>query len=56
MSKANINVFDMSGKLIRNNAISIGNTKVDVSDLSTGVYILKLDSEGKLGSRQFIKE
>ena len=55
-TKASINVFDMSGKLIRNSAISVGNTKVDVADLSTGVYILKLDSEGKLGSRQFIKE
>ena len=46
----------MSGKLIRNSAISVGNTKVDVSDLTSGVYVLKLDSEGKLGSRQFIKE
>ena len=55
-TNANISVFDMTGKLIRNNAISVGNTKVGVSDLSTGVYILKLNSEGKLGSRQFIKE
>jgi hypothetical protein len=54
--KANVSVFDMSGKLIRNAAISIQNTKVDVSDLSTGVYILKLNSDGKLGSKQFIKE
>lgn len=55
-TKASINVFDMSGKLIRNSVISVGNTKVDVSDLTSGVYVLKLDSEGKLGSRQFIKE
>lgn len=55
-TNANISVFDMSGKLIRDNAISVGKTKVDVSDLSTGVYVLKLNSEGKLGTKQFIKE
>lgn len=53
---AEIAVFDMSGKLIRNATISAQNTKVNVSELSTGVYILKLNSDGKIGSRQFIKE
>lgn len=49
-------VFDMSGKLIRNATISAQNTKINVSELSTGVYILKLNSDGKMGTRQFIKE
>ncbi|WP_347174694.1 choice-of-anchor V domain-containing protein [Polaribacter uvawellassae] len=54
--KADVSVFDMSGKLIRNVNISAQNNTINVSELSTGVYILKLNSEGKLGSRQFIKK
>lgn len=53
---AKVTLFDISGKLIRNAIISVQNTKINISELSTGVYILKLNSDGKIGSRQFIKE
>ncbi len=55
VSKAELNVFDISGKLVLQSNIISQNQLVNVTDLSSGIYVLKIQSEGKVGSRQFIK-
>jgi len=54
--KAAISVFDLAGRLMKTSSITSSANKVDVQDLSTGMYILKIESEGKTGSKQFIKK
>ena len=41
----NIRIVDLTGKTIRN--IENGTKKIDISDLSTGSYFLKYDTEGQ---------
>jgi len=54
-SKADISVFDLAGRLMRSSTITSSANKINVQDLSTGMYVLKIESEGKIGSKQFIK-
>jgi len=55
VSKADLNVFDISGRLVLQSNIISQNQLVNVTDLSSGIYVVKIQSEGKVGSRQFIK-
>ncbi|NVK52301.1 MAG: T9SS type A sorting domain-containing protein [Flavobacteriaceae bacterium] len=55
-AKATVRVFDLSGRELKTATISSNTDKVNVANLSTGVYLLKVDSEGKIGSKQFIKQ
>lgn len=54
--KAAISVFDLSGRLMRSSSITSSANKVDVQDLSSGIYVLKIQSDGKIGAKQFIKK
>lgn len=56
VSKAALNVFDISGRLVMSSKIISQNQLVNVADLSSGIYVLKIQSEGKTGSKQFIKK
>ncbi len=56
VSKADLNVFDISGRLVLSSKITSQNKLVNVADLSNGVYVLKIQSEGKIGAKQFIKK
>ncbi|MBF8149187.1 VCBS repeat-containing protein [Winogradskyella sp. F6397] len=47
-------VFDVNGKRVLNQKLK-SNT-VDVSNLTSGVYFLRLESEGKIIKRKFIKK
>ncbi len=53
--KADVSVFDLAGRLMKTSSITSSSNKIDVQDLSTGMYILKIESEGKVGSKQFLK-
>jgi hypothetical protein len=55
-TQANVSVFDLSGRELRSSKITSSINKVDVKDLSTGMYLLRIESEGKIGSKQFIKQ
>ncbi|AOW21182.1 T9SS type A sorting domain-containing protein [Urechidicola croceus] len=48
----NVEIFDMLGKKVYSNQIISG--KVDVSNIKTGVYILKVEEEGKLATRKLV--
>lgn len=54
--EADVTVFDISGRLVKNSAITSSSNRVDVKDLSSGLYVLRINSEGKTGSKQFIKQ
>ena len=47
-------VFDISGKRVLNEKLT-GNT-LNISQLQSGVYILRLETDGKLLNRKFIKQ
>ena len=47
-------VFDINGKRVLNTKIK--STTIDVSSLTSGVYFLRLESEGKIIKRKFIKK
>jgi Secretion system C-terminal sorting domain len=49
-------MYDLSGKLVRNSKFISGNQSVDVSNLSSGSYILNfIDNKGSRASKQLIK-
>jgi hypothetical protein len=56
LAKADLNIFDTAGRLIKNAKITVQNRLLNVAELSSGVYVLKIQSEGKIGTKQFIKE
>lgn len=56
VTKAELNIFDISGRLVRSAKMTKQNTIVSVIDLSSGIYVLKIQSDGKIGAKQFIKE
>ena len=50
-------IFDIQGKMIRNVDVKPLNslTSIDIADLSTGIYILKLTSDDGIATRRFSK-
>lgn len=54
--KADVELFDLSGRLLMNSKVTALNKSVNVADLSTGVYLVKIQSEGKTGTKQFLKK
>jgi hypothetical protein len=53
---ATIDLFDLSGRLLMNSKVTAQNKSINVTDLSTGIYLVKIHSEGKTGTKQFIKK
>ncbi len=47
-------VFDINGKRVLN--MKLKSTTMDVSSLTSGVYFLRLESEGRIMNRKFIKK
>lgn len=54
-NKATVQLYDYTGKLALKQQITTENNGVDVNNLSKGIYIIKLISDKKIGSRKFIK-
>ena len=53
---ASITFFNYLGKEVFTQKISDATQKINVSNLSTGVYFVKVISEGKTGIKKFIKQ
>lgn len=53
---ASVTFFNYVGKEVLNQKISNATQKINVSNLSTGVYVVKVISEGKTGIKKFIKQ
>lgn len=54
--KAVVQLYDNIGRLALTKNISSSNNKLSVNNLSTGIYILKILSDGKIGSQKFMKK
>lgn len=52
---ANVEFYDYVGRLALSKKVSSNNNKVNVNDLSNGVYLLKVVTEDKIGTQKFIK-
>jgi len=50
----NIQVFDLLGKTVKD--VKVNNNSVDISSLSSGVYLLRLDSENVSIIKRIVKE
>lgn len=53
--KAKVGVFDYTGRLISSQEVTNSNRKVDVTNLATGMYIIRVTANNKIGAQQFIK-
>jgi len=56
ISTGSIELFDFSGKSMKSKEISTVNNTLDISNLSQGIYFVKLNSEGKIGVQKVIKK
>ena len=54
--KADVSLYDISGRLIKTQKITSNNNKVSVQNLSNGIYMFKVAADGKLGAQQFVKK
>ena len=54
-NKAIVSFYDYVGRLALTKNISDSNSRINVSELSSGIYILKVIAGTKIGSQKFIK-
>ena len=55
-SNADVKLFDVTGRLMKSANVSSATNRINVRDLSTGMYVLKIETDGKIGSKQFVKK
>jgi len=56
ISKAEVNVYDLTGRLLKTAMITSEMQVIDVRHLSTGIYVLQIHADGKTGTQQFLKK
>ena len=49
-------IYDTSGRMLQNSTLNPENEQIDVSGLSSGVYLLELTIDGQKTEKKFIKE
>jgi hypothetical protein len=53
---AEVSFYDTVGRLILTQKVSQADRRIDVQNLNTGIYILRVNSGDKIGAQQFIKK
>jgi hypothetical protein len=53
--KANVSVYDRVGRLVSTQTITPSNSKVNIANLSSGMYLLRVNTDGKIGTKRLIK-
>lgn len=53
--KANVSVYDYVGRLMSTQIVTTTNPKVDVTGLSSGMYLIRVATDTKIGAQRFIK-
>ena len=53
--EAKAGVFDYTGRLVHSKTITLADTQLDVTNLASGMYIIRVVTENKLGAQRFIK-
>ena len=54
--KAEVSIFDYTGRLVSSKTISSNDTLIDVQSISKGIYIIRVASNTKIGVQRFIKK
>lgn len=54
--KATVQFYDLVGRVALTKNITNSNKTIDVINLTSGIYLLKIVSNGKVGSQKFIKQ
>lgn len=53
---SSVQIYDLAGKLLSNQSLNSKETKLNISSLPKGIYIIQLVSEGKTNSYKIIKK
>ena len=52
-----IEMFDLNGRMVKSVKVdNLSNTSVNIADLATGVYMMKITSETGIATKKIIKE
>ena len=51
-----VQIYDLTGHLVLNKNMENHTTRLDVSGLRKGIYLLRMESKGKLVTRKFIRQ
>jgi len=54
-SEAEVGVFDYTGRKVSAKTVTLTDNQLNVSNLATGMYIIRVSAEDKLGAQRFIK-
>ena len=54
--KAEVDVFDYTGRLVSSKTISFNDTAIDVQKISKGIYMIRVATNTKIGVQRFIKK
>ena len=54
--KAEVSVFDYTGRLVSSKTISSNDTAIDVQKISKGIYMIRVATNTKIGVQRFIKK
>ena len=54
--KAEVSVFDYTGRLVSSKIISSNDTAIDVQKISRGIYMIRVATNTKIGVLRFIKK
>lgn len=53
---ASVQLFDLSGKLLLSQNLNHSNQAIDLSDLSSGIYLCRISVDGKKSTKKVIKQ
>ncbi|MBL7729105.1 MAG: T9SS type A sorting domain-containing protein, partial [Dinghuibacter sp.] len=53
---ADISITDINGRIVMRQRTADNNTEMNISQLSPGVYMVKVMENGKLNNWKFVKE
>ena len=54
-SEAQVGVFDYTGRQVSSKTVTLTDNQLDVANLATGMYIIRVSADDKLGAQRFIK-
>ena len=54
--KAEVSVFDYTGRLVSSKTISSNDKAIDVQKISKGIYMIRVAANNKIGVQRFIKK
>jgi Secretion system C-terminal sorting domain len=56
LNTATTNIYDVTGKLILNKNLNSAESQIDISQLQTGIYFIKIKTENASTTKRFIKQ